>query len=967
MTTFEKVSGYDLWHRRLGHTPHQNIKDSIIHSIGLEDLSGKRFQPDEKCPSCMLGKSTLENYPDSLEPALRPLMRVNMDMYSSSITSIEGHNYAVVFSDSHSEYRWHYGMKTKDETLAICKRWFAEITELRTKYPLLVVMRDNSGENTSRDLNDFFTDNGVKNYFSTPYEQWQNGSAESSINSITLLGRTVMAESGLGGPLWFSATTHGVNCRNATFKKRIGTTPHEKIFGVKKDVSKFRPFGCRAYMHMNKDRREKGRHAPKAIEVIHLGFATDCITSGYKFLIEGTGKHLISNQAKFDEDFFPYRNRTMVDEHIDNLMKVDILTPEQGQVQWINFAPDTDLNNFEKIHSGGSTDSYIMRSLSHPNICMRVKREDFFRTLLQKRAEELAYSRVFVARLDSEPESDLRRGTSSGTKGLPGNIDPNKPPKNFKDAMQRIDRQEWAEAYDAEYQGFLEHGTLKIVRPEPGVKILGTTTRTEYKVVNGALKKRKVRLCAMGNQQKEGIHYRAGELYAPVMKATEVRLFLAKAAQMGLPVFKSDTKQAFLNGDIGAELLYIRPPDWWPELVPEGHVLQLMKSMYGTRQAARQWHVRISSWMEEQGYFAVNSEKTIFMKRVGDDWIMHGLYVDDMIHASTSEALKQQFIKEYTRDFEITLEETMTSFLGLEIEQGPQGIDVHLDTYIQETIDDYGTYFKKPLKPKKVPMQPGVVLEGSDCPELPDPREQKIYRSIVAKLQFASTWVRCDTAFATSQLARYCASAGPSHWAALRHLMGYLVANTSFKLHYRRGGTSGLDGFADADWGNSESRRSTTGMMARFNKGTIYWRSKMQKSVSLSTAEAEYYAASEMAIEILYLRNLLANMGFAELPNTPVYEDNTACIEWGNHVIGGRERAKHIDIRKHFAHEVIQNQEMRLIKVDTANQLADIFTKPLPYPQFQACIQHILRKQPEAASGICARSPNAPRGSGGGS
>ena len=141
----------------------------------------------------------------------------------------------------------------------------------------------------------------------------------------------------------------------------------------------------------------------------------------------------------------------------------------------------------------------------------------------------------------------------------------------------------------------------------------------------------------------------------------------------------------------------------------------------------------------------------------------------------------------------------------------------------------------------------------------------------------------------------------------------------------------------------------------------------MQKSVSLSTAEAEYYAASEMAIEILYLRNLLANMGFAELPNTPVYEDNTACIEWGNHVIGGRERAKHIDIRKHFAHEVIQNQEMRLIKVDTANQLADIFTKPLPYPQFQACIQRILRKQPEAASGVCARAPNAPRGSGGGS
>jgi len=97
-----------------------------------------------------------------------------------------------------------------------------------------------------------------------------------------------------------------------------------------------------------------------------------------------------------------------------------------------------------------------------------------------------------------------------------------------------------------------------------------------------------------------------------------------------------------------------------------------------------------------------------------------------------------------------------------------------------------------------------------------------------------------------------------------------------------------------------------------------------------------------MAIEIIYLRNLLENMGFGEKPDTPVYEDSTACIEWGNHVIGGRERAKHIDIRKHSAHETIQNRHMRLIKVDTSNQLADIFTKPLQLPQFLSCREGIL-------------------------
>jgi hypothetical protein len=103
----------------------------------------------------------------------------------------------------------------------------------------------------------------------------------------------------------------------------------------------------------------------------------------------------------------------------------------------------------------------------------------------------------------------------------------------------------------------------------------------------------------------------------------------------------------------------------------------------------------------------------------------------------------------------------------------------------------------------------------------------------------------------------------------------------------------------------------------------------MQKTTALSTAEAEYYSASAAGVDVLYLRNLLERLGFAQKFPTQVFEDDTACIEWGNNVIGGRERAKHIDIRKHFAHEVIQNGNMQLVRVATAFQLADIFTKGL--------------------------------------
>jgi hypothetical protein len=79
--------------------------------------------------------------------------------------------------------------------------------------------------------------------------------------------------------------------------------------------------------------------------------------------------------------------------------------------------------------------------------------------------------------------------------------------------------------------------------------------------VNGQFTKRKVLSCVTGNQQKEGVHYQQGELYAPVIKAAEVRLFTAIAAKHGLTVFKSDTQQAFLNGEIGDEKIYICAPD----------------------------------------------------------------------------------------------------------------------------------------------------------------------------------------------------------------------------------------------------------------------------------------------------------------------------------------------------------------------------------------------------------------------
>ncbi len=119
---------------------------------------------------------------------------------------------------------------------------------------------------------------------------------------------------------------------------------------------------------------------------------------------------------------------------------------------------------------------------------------------------------------------------------------------------------------------------------------MGMTTRFDYNITNGEFEKYKTRLCAMGNQQMAGVHFNESDLYAPVLQAHEVPFLASIAAQYDAQIFKYDTSQAFLYGDVDQDL-YARAPD--------GYCLQLKKNIYGTRQAARAWHVHLSTWMEE--------------------------------------------------------------------------------------------------------------------------------------------------------------------------------------------------------------------------------------------------------------------------------------------------------------------------------------------------------------------------------
>jgi hypothetical protein len=178
----------------------------------------------------------------------------------------------------------------------------------------------------------------------------------------------------------------------------------------------------------------------------------------------------------------------------------------------------------------------------------------------------------------------------------------------------------------------------------------------------------------------------------------------------------------------------------------------------------------------------------------------------------------------------------------------------------------------------------------------------------------------------------------PDHDAVLklRRAFRYVAGTLELGLTYSSKGPDPLKlvAYSDADWGGCVSTgRSTTGMALFLAGAVVDWSSHRQSIVALSSAEAEYVAASDTSREIIWLRRLLAALGHAQEEATPLHIDNSTAIHMTDDERGDARR-KHINVRYHYIRSVIGTKEIHPQWVSTDQQLADIFTKPLQRPKF---------------------------------
>ena len=211
------------------------------------------------------------------------------------------------------------------------------------------------------------------------------------------------------------------------------------------------------------------------------------------------------------------------------------------------------------------------------------------------------------------------------------------------------------------------------------------------------------------------------------------------------------------------------------------------------------------------------------------------------------------------------------------------------------------------------------------------------YKSAVGALQYLALSTRPDIAQAVNFVSRFASKPGAQNWRDVKRILRYVAGTRALGITFKRSpdpNAALLHGFADADWGGDlQQRRSTTGFIFKIAGGPVTWRSKLQATVALSTAEAEYLSAAEAAREALWLRSLLHDLGLPQDDATIIFDDNQGAIAMTVNS-GLHQRTKHIDVRHHFIKQHVDEGRVILKYLPTEDMVADILTKPLAARRF---------------------------------
>jgi len=402
---------------------------------------------------------------------------------------------------------------------------------------------------------------------------------------------------------------------------------------------------------------------------------------------------------------------------------------------------------------------------------------------------------------------------------------------------------------------------------------------------------------------------------------------------------------AFLNARVPpGELIFCKPAPGEP-ISPE-YVYQLYAYVYGLKQSARAWSEELTATLISHGFVPLQADQNVFVHRnEGVIDCVIAAHVDDLLISALPHTI-EKVSKILSDRFEMKDLGELSWYLGVNVEWASDRSSVHLsqEAYINDLLKEYrmedctprSTAASKYLMSKKREPIKKEETEWLDARGL----TQTKYRAFVGSVNYLSMMTRPDIAHAVSMLSRFVEDPRREQWNAVKWLCCYLKGTPTHGILYKKDVASKVSGVAIVGWSDSdfagdvEGRHSTSGYVFMMAGGALCWKSKKQRIVARSSAEAELVALDLATREALWLRKLQRGLDIGPKGPTRVHEDNEAAI-----AISAKhrrtQRTKHIDVQYFAVSDDVAKGRIEIAPVASADNVADHFTKALDRVKFE--------------------------------
>ena len=286
----------------------------------------------------------------------------------------------------------------------------------------------------------------------------------------------------------------------------------------------------------------------------------------------------------------------------------------------------------------------------------------------------------------------------------------------------------------------------------------------------------------------------------------------------------------------------------------ETRVCKLHKSLYGLKQASRQWFIKLFGALKAAGFHQSLSDYSLFIRSQHGNFLALLIYVDDVILAGNNLQDIENTKLFLSKQFKLKDLGQLKYFLGIEVARSRHGISLSQRKYALEILDDAGFLG---VKPSRFPLEQNVSLTQSDGKLLED---GSTYRRLIGRLLYL-TITRPDLTYAVHILSQFMDKPRQPHLDAAYKVLKYIKQTLGQGILLPSTSSLQLRAFCDADWARcKDTRRSVTGYCILLGEAPVSWRSKKQTTISRSSAEAEYRSMATTCCEITWLKNILKDL-----------------------------------------------------------------------------------------------------------